>query len=228
VQLTYPSGALVKDTNIAKVKVDLPRQLPSRLTTLQKACTETQFEANPAGCPAESRVGQAKAVTPLIPVPLEGPAYFVSHGGAKFPELIIVLQGYGFTIDLHGETFINKEGITSSTFAAVPDQPIGSFELTLPEGKYSALAANGNLCAVTKTVLVKKKVTVKSKGHKKTVTRKVRQTTAGSLVMPTAFVAQNGAEIHQNTPITVTDCTKATTKNKKAKRAESKPHKGKQ
>jgi len=149
VKLSYPSGALGKDTNIAKVKVDLPRQLPSRLSTLQKACTDAQFETNPAGCPAESRVGEAKAITPLIPVPLEGPAYFVSHGGAKFPELIIVLQGYGVTIDLHGETFINKEGITSSTFEAVPDQPIGSFELTLPEGKYSALAANGNLCKST-------------------------------------------------------------------------------
>ncbi len=162
-------------------------------------------------------------MTPLIPEPLEGPAIFVSHGGAKFPELVMVLQGYGFTIDLHGETFINKEGITSSTFASVPDQPIGSFELTLPEGKYSALAANGSLCAPTKTVLVKKKVTVKSNGHKKTVTRKVKQTTAGSLVMPTAFVAQNGTEIHQNTPISVTGCAKTTTKKtKKAKKTKSK------
>ncbi|MFZ2113395.1 MAG: hypothetical protein WAU77_06650, partial [Solirubrobacteraceae bacterium] len=71
---------------------------------------------------------------------------FVSHGGAKFPELIIVLQGYGITIDLHGETFISKKGITSSTFRAVPDNPVTNFELTLPQGKNSALAANGNLC----------------------------------------------------------------------------------
>jgi hypothetical protein len=91
-------------------------------------------------------VGHATAITPLIPVPLTGPAYFVSYGGAKFPELVIVLQGYGVTLDLHGETFINKAGITSSTFHTVPDAPVGSFELTLPQGKYSALAANGNLC----------------------------------------------------------------------------------
>jgi hypothetical protein len=77
---------------------------------------------------------------------LEGPAYFVSHGGAKFPELIVVIQGYGFTIDLHGETFISPAGITSSTFRTVPDQPVTSFELTLPQGPGSALAANGNLC----------------------------------------------------------------------------------
>jgi len=76
----------------------------------------------------------------------------VSHGGAKFPELIIVLQGYGVTIDLHGETFINPAGITSSTFRAVPDQPVGSFELTLPQGSDSALAANGNLCKAKLTM----------------------------------------------------------------------------
>jgi hypothetical protein len=146
VKLVYPANSFGTQANIKSVKVDLPKQLPSRLTTLQKACTAAQFEANPAGCPTESRVGQAKAITPILPVPLEGPAYFVSYGGAKFPELVIVLQGYGFTIDLHGETFINKAGITSSTFRTIPDEPVGSFELTLPEGPYSALAANGDFC----------------------------------------------------------------------------------
>jgi hypothetical protein len=126
--------------------VDLPKQLPSRLTTLQKACPAKTFEANPADCPIASIVGHAIAITPLIPVPLTGPAYFVSYGGAKFPELVVVLQGYGVTLDLHGETFISKAGITSSTFHTIPDAPVGSFELNLPEGPFSALAANGNLC----------------------------------------------------------------------------------
>jgi hypothetical protein len=147
VKLTYPSGAFGKDANIAKVKVDLPKQLPSRLTTLQKACTAAQFESNPAGCPVASLIGHASAVTPVLPVPVSGPAYFVSHGGEAFPSLIMVLQGYGVTIDLEGTTFISKAGITSSTFKSVPDVPITSFDLNLPEGKYSALAANGNLCA---------------------------------------------------------------------------------
>jgi hypothetical protein len=146
VKLTYPNTPQGTEANIAKVKVDLPKQLPSRLTTLQKACLAATFEANPASCPAASVVGHAKAITPILPVPLEGPAYFVSHGGEAFPSLIVVLQGYGVTVDLEGTTFISKQGITSSTFKAVPDVPVGSFELTLPQGKYSALAANGNLC----------------------------------------------------------------------------------
>jgi hypothetical protein len=146
VKLVYPKAPFGSQANIAKVKVDLPKQLPSRLTTLQKACTAAQFKSNPAGCPAASLVGHAKAITPLIPVPLEGPAYFVSNGGEAFPNLIMVLQGYGVTIDLVGDTFINRAGITSSTFKTVPDAPVGSFELTLPQGRFSALAANGNLC----------------------------------------------------------------------------------
>jgi hypothetical protein len=177
VKLTYPAGPY--DANIAKVKVELPKALPSRLKTLQKACLARVFEANPAACPAESIVGHAKAVTPVMPVPLEGPAYFVSNGGEAFPNLVVVLQGYGATVHLVGSTYINeKTGITSSTFKTVPDVPVGTFELTLPEGPYSALAANGNLC-----------------------TKK--------LTMPTEFIGQNGAVIHTATKIAVTGCRKA-------------------
>ncbi len=132
--------------NIASVKVELPKQLPSRLTTLQKACVAKVFEGNPASCPRASIVGTARVITPLLPVPLAGPAYFVSHGGEAFPSLIVVLQGYGVTVEVLGTTFISKRGITSTTFKAVPDVPFSTFELKLPEGPFSALAANGNLC----------------------------------------------------------------------------------
>lgn len=145
-KLVYPPAPPGTQANIAKVKVELPKQLPARLTTLQKACPARTFEANPASCPPASVVATASATTPLLPVGLSGPAYFVSYGGAKFPELIVVLQGDGVTVYLHGETFISKSGITSSTFPAVPDVPVGSFQLRFPQGADSALAANGDLC----------------------------------------------------------------------------------
>ena len=191
-KILYPTGALGNNqassqSNIKSVKVDLPKQLPSRLTTLQKACPAKTFEANPANCPSASMVGSATAITPVLPVTLTGPAYFVSYGGAKFPELVIVLQGYGVTVDLHGETFINEHtNVTSSTFRQVPDVPVTSFELKLPEGPNSALAAIGNLC-----------------------TKKLK--------MPTAFTGQNGATVKQSTPVTTTGCPKHKAIKKKTK-----------
>jgi hypothetical protein len=220
VKLTYPNAPQGAEANIHSVKVDLPKQLPSRLTTLQKACTAAQFEANPAGCPAASIVGHAKATTPLLPIPVEGPAYFVSHGGEAFPSLIIVLQGYGVTVDLVGTTFISKAGITSSTFKTVPDVPVGSFELTLPQGRFSALTANGSLCSPTKTVTVRKRVPRRVHGRVVHVLRPVKRTVTQPLVMPTGFVAQNGAQFTQMTKIAVTGCTtNVKKKGKSAKKA---------
>ncbi len=221
-KLTMPL-ALGHESNIKEVKVDLPKQLPSRLETLKLACTQQQFAANPAGCPSASRIGYAKATTPIIPVPLVGPMYFVSHGGEEFPSLVMVLQGYGVTVNIVGSTFINKEGITSTTFKTVPDEPVGNFELNLPEGPYSALAATANLCTATRTILVKKKITVRVKGRKRHVTRKVKKRVKG-LVMPTLLVAQNGAQIKQSTPISVTGCGKGKAEKKRTARRHAKHH----
>jgi hypothetical protein len=195
-KVTYPKVPQGTDADIAKVKVELPKQLSSRLTTLQKACTDKQFEANPAGCPPESKIGYAVVHTPLLPVPLQGPAIFVSHGGEAFPSLTMVLQGDNVTIDLVGATFI-KNGITSTTFKTVPDQPFSTFELKLPEGKYSALADHESPC-----------------------TQK--------LTMPTEFIGQNGAEIHETTKIAVTGCHKVKkTSHKKKKRRTHRGHRRK-
>lgn len=143
--ITQPAG----QANIKSVVVTLPKQLPSRLTTLQKACLAATFEANPASCPAGSKVGTASAVTPVLPGTMTGPAYFVSHGGEKFPDLDLVLEGNnGVRVILVGNTNI-KNGITTTTFAATPDVPVSSVTVNLPLASNSALAANGSLCAPT-------------------------------------------------------------------------------
>jgi hypothetical protein len=217
------AAATPSEANIAKVDVSLPLALPSRLTTLQKACTEGQFAANPAGCPSASNVGTAVAYTPLLAGPLVGPAYLVSHGGAAFPDLEIILQGEGVTVDLVGHTQI-KKGITYSRFDTVPDAPISSFELKLPEGPFSVLAATTNLCAPTKTVTVSKRVTRRVRGRVRHETVKVSKAVPEPLLMPTTMTAQNGAVLKQETKIAVTGCAKA--KAKKAKKAKGKKKSG--
>jgi hypothetical protein len=184
VRYATPAG----QANTAKVDVTLPKQLPARLTTIQQACTEAAFAANPASCPAASEIGTATATTPVFASPLSGPMYLVSRGGAAFPDVVAILQGENVTVDLTGNVNI-KNGITSSSFETVPDAPISVFEMQLPEGPHSGLAAN---------------LPAKAKGS----------FCGQSLTMPTTIVAQNGAQITQSTKIAVSGCPKA---KKKAK-----------
>jgi hypothetical protein len=134
------------EANIGKVDLQLPKVLPARLSTLQRACTSKQFESNPAGCPSASNIGRAEVRTPVLSHALIGPGYIVSHGGAAFPDVEFVLQGEGITFILDGATDI-KKAVTYSRFRAVPDVPISFFEARLPEGPHSILASTkGKLC----------------------------------------------------------------------------------
>jgi hypothetical protein len=193
VKVAYKPG----QANIKSVAVVLPKQLPARLTTIQQACLAATFAANPATCPPGSLIGIAKARTPVLPVLLTGPAYLVSHGGAAFPDVVLVLQGDGVRIDLRGNVNIAK-GVTSSTFASVPDAPITSFELNLPQGPHSALATN--------------------------LPTKARGNFCGSkLKMPTTLTAQNGLQVRQSTKVAISGCPKS----KKKPKSKSKKQKAK-
>jgi hypothetical protein len=140
--LNMPAGG----ANVKSVLVQLPKQLPSRLTTLQKACPEATFAANPYSCPSGSFVGGVRANTPTLSAKLKGPAIMVSHGGEAFPDLNLLLEGEGIRVILVGNTKISK-GITTTTFASPPDVPVTSITVNLPIGAHSALTANGNVCA---------------------------------------------------------------------------------
>jgi hypothetical protein len=165
------------EANIREVQLQLPKRLPARLTTLQKACPAATFEVAvpPGACAETSRVGSATVATPVLPDKLTGPAYLVSHGGQAFPDLDLVLRGDGVEVVLVGHTHISSAGITTSTFEALPDVPISNVAVSLPLGPQSVLSANGNLC-------------------------KAR------LQAPTTIIAQSGAKIAPQTTIAVRNC----------------------
>ncbi len=181
--------------NIARVKVDLPKQLPARLTTLQRACLAGVFDADPAACPAASIVGTATVLTPMLSNPLSGPAYLVSHGVVAFPTLVLVLQGEGIEIDLEGQMKIAR-GVTSSAFRALPDVPLGTLDLVFPVGPHSAFGVN--LPAGSKRGLCGQR-----------------------LKMPTAIVGQNGAQVKQVTRIGISGCPPARPRHKPPRRKRS-------
>jgi hypothetical protein len=166
--------------NIHKVDLTLPAQLPSRQSTIEKACLAQVFDANPAACDEGSDIGEGIVQTPVFKNPLRGPAYLVSHGAAEFPDVEFVLQGEGVTVILDGKTDI-KKGITFSKFETSPDAPFTKFESIFPEGPHSALTTfvpeveNYNLCKHT-------------------------------LSIPTEVTGQNGAFISQTTPVTLIGC----------------------
>ncbi len=202
------------EADIHKVDLQLPHTLPAQLKTLRKACTAAQFEANPAGCPTASAIGIATADTPLLRVPLTGPAYLVSHGNTAYPDVEFVLQGDerggDVKIVLDGGTDI-KNGVLYSNFESVPDAPISSFEATFPEGPNAVLTANGaDLCTAKskKTMIVSKRVAVRVHGRVKHLVKRVKRTVMVNqqLTMPTTIVGQNGMTITQNTVVSTTGC----------------------
>ena len=141
--LKMPSG----QSNIKSVLVQLPKQLVSRLTTLNQACLAAAFENNPFSCPPGSFVGGVTAKTPVLPGTLTGPAVLVSHGGEAFPDLDLILDGpNGLRVILVGHTKITK-GITTTNFSETPDVPVSSITVNLPTGSHSAVTNFGHLCA---------------------------------------------------------------------------------
>jgi hypothetical protein len=129
------------DANMSRVSVALPHALFLDQASLGQICTRTQFAAN--DCPKKSIYGKARAITPLLGQPLEGPVYLRSSNNT-LPDLVAHLQGQ-VDVDLVGRIDSFKGGIRT-TFDRVPDVPVSKFTMTLPGGKHGLLVASRNLC----------------------------------------------------------------------------------
>lgn len=134
------------EANIAEVQVTLPHSEFLDNAHIQSPCTRVQYAAQQ--CPPDSVIGFAKADTPLLEKPLEGPVYLRSGGNnRKLPDIVAALNGQiDITLVGHVESV---PGRLRTTFSTVPDAPISKFTLSLDGGNKGLLENGTNLCAQT-------------------------------------------------------------------------------
>jgi hypothetical protein len=153
--LTQPSG----QANIARTSVALPPSEFIDPNHIANPCTRPQFKEDK--CPAASLLGKARAFTPLLDKPLEGPVYFRANGGEReLPDVVVDLRGQVHLVLVGAVDALHKKGSEASrvrtTFATVPDAPVSKFILELKGGKKHGLLVNSaNICKTPNRAIVK-------------------------------------------------------------------------
>ena len=145
------------EAGIASTAVTLPSSEIVDNAHIQNPCTRVQFAAGSKPgerCPPGSLIGFARAITPLLEKPLEGPVYLRSNGGErKLPDIVAALNGQ-IDIGLVGHLDTSNGGIRT-TFETVPDAPVAKFTLTLYGAKKGLLANSEDLCSAPRRVVEK-------------------------------------------------------------------------
>jgi hypothetical protein len=141
------------DANVASAQVALPRSVFLAQGHIGTICTRVQ-EAHEV-CPAASVYGWARAFTPLLAEPLEGPVFLRSSDN-PLPDLVASLRGggVGIRVDVDGRIDSYKGGLRG-TFAGIPDAPVSRFVLTLRGGKHGLLQNAANLCAAPQLAIAR-------------------------------------------------------------------------
>jgi hypothetical protein len=127
--------------NIARAAVTLPKTEILEQGHIRTICTRVQYAAN--ACPKASVYGYAKAWSPLLEKPLQGPVYLRSSNHT-LPDLVASLDGQ-IHIDLAGR-IDSVDSRIRNTFQLVPDAPVSKFVLTMQGGRKGLLVNNTQLC----------------------------------------------------------------------------------
>jgi len=130
------------DANIGGAVVTLPKSAFLDQAHIRTICTRVQFAAK--ACPPGAQYGYARAWTPLLDDPIEGPVYLRSSNH-KLPDLVAALHGL-VDVNVVGRIDSYKGGIRSS-FETVPDAPVTKFVLNMQGSKKGLIVNSRNLCA---------------------------------------------------------------------------------
>ncbi len=130
--------------NIGQATVRLPPALFLEQSHIDGICPLAKAAAGQ--CPPDSIYGKARAVTPLMDEPLEGPVY-LRPSGEKLPNLVAALTGRGVRVDVVGRIDAHHGGMRA-IYNVLPDAPLTSFSLTLNGGpRHGLLVASDDLCS---------------------------------------------------------------------------------
>jgi hypothetical protein len=136
----------IADANLRKLVLRLPRSAFLDQGHIRTICTRVQFAAAPGngrGCPAGAVYGYARAFTPLLDAPLEGPVYLRSSNH-NLPDFVAALHGI---IDVEAVARIDSaHGGIRATFADVPDAPLEKVVVEMRGGKKGLVVNSTNLC----------------------------------------------------------------------------------
>jgi hypothetical protein len=130
------------DAGIRRLAVTLPGTELLDTGHIGAVCSREQFAAE--RCPAGSIQGHARAFSPLLDRPLEGPVY-LRASDTRLPGLAVSLDGQ-VDIDLGGR-IDSIRGRLRTTFQALPDVPLTKVVLTMRGGSRGLLVNSGGLCA---------------------------------------------------------------------------------
>jgi hypothetical protein len=139
------------NANIGTASVALPPSIFLAQEHLKTICTRRQFDLGT--CPAKSIYGKARAVTPLLDEPLEGPVYLRSSS-TVLPDLVAQIRGRGVTIEVVGRIDSVRGGLRA-TYDVLPDAPVTSFVMDLPGGKRGLMVNSENTCAAPQFATVR-------------------------------------------------------------------------
>jgi hypothetical protein len=138
-------AARAGDANARRVAVTLPRSLILDQSSISRVCTRQQYAAG--DCPKSSIYGYARAFTPLLDKPLEGPVYLRSSDN-PLPDLVASLRGQ-VDVDLVGR-IDSVHGRIRTTYDTVPDVPVSAFVLTVRGGNRGLLTNSRDQCSSRK------------------------------------------------------------------------------
>jgi hypothetical protein len=136
------------EANIKRAQVNLPHSEFLEQNHIKTVCTRVQYaqgDGNGSACPKGSIYGHARAWTPLLDRPLEGPVYLRSSSH-KLPDLVAALNGQ-VQITLVGKVDSGPNKGIRNTFEMVPDAPVSKFILTMKGGKKGLLVNSEDLCS---------------------------------------------------------------------------------